>query len=651
MKSANITVITRQNLFLVFFSIIFFSLSVPFTYPGLDIDASWHEALVMAIDNHFVFGHDFIFNYGPLGYMNTGLLPKSVSPAVLVCSSIFELLNYLVIMRLAFNNAGKNWWIVAISAVIILVPWGFIADRSFTLFYFLLFWLLYAQQSRNTFGLILSVLLSVLIFFIKVNLSIVVYVVLYASLIYFCIARYFKLRTIIIIAALQITLTWSLSFLFHVDIPAYLGASLKIIDAYQDAMAVMVLSTKELLSLLFFETLILITAGLFILRSFQWQSVYLYLLVALSWFLIFKQAHTAIAHYNIFGFFLFMPPLAVLLYLFSADKHKKWAGRAFILILALQLAATQFIRFYMGGHTLKGYILTYPPNSVVHEMQKDYDPMHILDIIRLKNPGSYIKRLVQYNYNNNFKNIPARLPEDLLQKIGKASVDIVPYHISYLYFNQLNYNPRPVIQSYQANSAWLMKKNGEKYFSKTAPEFVLFKLEAFREQNPFWVETDLTKALLTNYRLIDTTFIDKDTFFVFQHQVNPKKLKTDTAKSITFKLDEDISLPVIDQPLVLTAEIKYSLKGKLARLFFQPPYLYCMVTYTDGKQENFRVIDKILKGGIFINPKVTTLEEAADFFLNQGKNNRKITKIRFWARYSSGFEEKFSGQIQTYTLP
>lgn len=656
MQSDKTVFFKSQNIFLLFFSLIFFSLSLPAGYAGFDIDASWHESLVMAIEKNFVFGRDFIFNYGPLGYLNTGLLPKTVSPIFPFGMALFTLLNYLIIIQLCFQKANKNWKIVAVSATFILIPWGFIADTSFTLFYFFLFWLLHAKNTHSSAGLLLALILSVLIFYIKVNLSIIVYLLFYASLVYFWLAKIFTFRTAIISIALQIALTYSFSFLLNVDILDYLGASLKIIDAYQDAMAVMLLDTKDFLILLAFEGLILLVVLLFIWKiTFKsgniWKNLlnnlYLYLLIALAWFLCFKQAHTAVGAYNVFGFFLFMPPLAVLLYLFTPESGKIWAGQTFIVILCLQLLGTQFIRFQMGGHSLKGYLLSYPPHSVAQKIEaKSFNISHLADILLQKNPYNYVKRLVTYNYDDNFKNPPVVLPKDLLEKVGNASIDVVPYQISHLFFSRLNYNPRPVIQSYQANSGWLMKKNGDKYLSKTAPEFVLYRMDAFREQNPFWVETDLSEALLRNYQLTDTTLIQKDTFYIFQKNKTVKPLIIKELQNISFKLNEDISIPKSQNPIRFSANITYSLKGKLVRLIFQPPYLYCLVTYENGKQENFRVIDKILKGGVFINQKITTQAEASNFFLNKGVDNQRVIKIRFWAKYTSGFEDSFEGKFK-----
>jgi len=58
------------------------------------------------------------------------------------------------------------------------------------------------------------------------------------------------------------------------------------------------------------------------------------------------------------------------------------------------------------------------------------------------------------------------------------------------------------------------------------------------------------------------------------------------------------------------------------------------------------VINKILLGGVLINQKVTTQIEACNFFLNKGVDNQRVTKIRFWTKYTSGFEESFEATFK-----
>ncbi|MDZ7933962.1 MAG: hypothetical protein U5M51_03110 [Emticicia sp.] len=96
----------------------------------------------------------------------------------------------------------------------------------------------------------------------------------------------------------------------------------------------------------------------------------------------------------------------------------------------------------------------------------------IIDNLRTK---SYI--LPEYFKDISKKNTPHYnfiYPKEVLDIIGNKTVDLVPNETSEIYLNNLNYNPRPIIQSYQAYNAYLDKKNQEKYLSATALQFCHF---------------------------------------------------------------------------------------------------------------------------------------------------------------------------------
>lgn len=609
----------QQNLFLVFFGVVYFTCAVPVTYAGIGLDASWQEALILAINKKLIFGREFVFNYGPLGYLNFRLLPEGISPIIIIFLDLFSILNIAVFLKLCFEKADKNWKWVAAFALVIWFPWGFFADISFTFFYFFIFWILYTKQTKNIAGLLLALILSVLIFYIKVNLSLIVYALFYGVLVYFGVRKAFKIKTLVLIFFSQVLLTYALSGLLKVDILAYIGSSIEIINAYQDAMATVILEKNELLSLLVFEALIVLVLVVVILRQIQWFSsqIMLYFFVAIAGFLNFKQAHTAVSHPNIFGFFLFMPPLAALLYVFSPNQTKKIAGYAFVAVLVFQILGTQLLRFYMGGGSLKGYQQTFQMPNL--------------------NPIRYFQLAIEHDFEKNFENAPLQLPKSIKDKIGNQTVDFVQNDLAYVFFNKLNYNPRPVIQTYQANSASLADRNGEKYDSKDAPDFVFFKLEPFREQNPFWMDGKVNLALIKRYNVSDTLVIQQDTLLLFQKSKSAKPLNISPFKIDKFELNKDYAIP--DNQLVwMNCDIEYSFLGKLCRLFFQPPYLFCEVTYQDGHKENFRAIDKILKGGVLVNRKITTQKELATFYNTQGAGNQKITSVKFWAKYPWGFK-------------
>jgi hypothetical protein len=638
----------KQNLFFLFFSLLFFSTSLPYIYASVGIDPSWTESLVLAINQGFVFGKDFIFNYGPLGYLNTLLLPEGVSPWLMFFFHFFVLANYLFIIKLSFDKLRKEWWKAAIVSVVIFLPWGFFADITFTLFYLMLFWLLYVHQTRNTIGLLVAEILAVLIFYIKVNLSLIAYTVFTGSLIYFAFSKRITWRTGLIVLVFLLVLTYAFAGFLNVSLPDYLGASLKIIDAYQDGQAVNILTNKELILILGFEGLIVLVVLIHLIKNRVWfrENIYLYLLVALAWFLCFKQAHTAVAHYNVFGFFLFLPVLAVLVFLF-ADRFNG-SGRLLVTVLIIQLVATQFIRLSYTQYSPKNYLLFFFPDIVAHEVKETQNSIKLLKTISQKNPLNYLQRLFSYDYEENFRsehlNDIRLLPAHIRAKIGDKSVDILPWEISYVFLNRLNYNPRPIIQTYQANSDWLAEVNENKFTSASAPDYVLANIHDYREQNPFWMDKGAYLALRENYSLTDTVEMPEETYFLFEKQ---KSGAIDYQKMTPRKglWDSQIEIPETGD-LYLHANIEYSIPGKVARLLFQPPYLRCLVTYRDGTEESFRIPPPILKGGILVSERVVNNDDF-NRFVQRLSGNKKLERVKFWSTMGWGFKKEFDYHFET----
>ncbi|WP_341226532.1 hypothetical protein [uncultured Arcticibacterium sp.] len=639
----------KQKLFYLIFGFLFFSIAEPFGYAGIDIDPSWTESLVMAINQNFTFGTDFIFNYGPLGFLNTALLPEKISPWVLFLFHSFLLLNYLMIIKLSFLKMGDKWWQAAIVAVSILLPWGFFADVTFTLFYLMLFWLLYVQQTKSTLGLILAVVLAVLIFYIKVNLSLIAYTVLLLSVLYFYFVKIISWKAALLTLVSLILFTASFSLLLNVSIPDYLAASLKIIDAYQDGQAVNILKIKELGLLLILEFIILAIVLLYIFKNLAFfvDNLYLYIISALAWFLCFKQAHTATGHYNVFGFFLFLPVLAVLIFLFA--KHFKGGARMVFTVLFLQVISTQFIRLAITNYNLKEYALFYFPNSIATEAKENKNVFVLFNTLKAKSPYNYFSKFYNYDYQKNFQqeeiNKIRILPQDIRDKIGNASIDIMPWEISYIFFNQFTYNPRPIIQTYQANSDWLAEKNEEKYKGSTAPDFVLANIHDYREQNPLWMDKGAYLALRRNYSLGDTIIMPHEKLFLFEKETNVSMPDYQEIEKKQGLLGIEISIPETSDGLIyLNADVHYSFFGKIARLFFQPPYLRCKVIYQDQTEDYFRIPPPILKGGILASEKVTSENDFLRF-ATEG-TNKKIKSLTFWSKYTWGFESNFDYSLE-----
>jgi hypothetical protein len=607
---------TYQRIFLAFFALLAFALISPINYATAGLDQSWTQAILLLTQQGKTFGQDLIFTYGPLGYLSFKLPPEHASVIPILLIDGIAIGHFVFLLTLAFERfPGKKWIYPAIIGLIILLPWGVFADLSFTYFYFFIFWMLFAYYRGKTNGTWAALLIVILLFFIKVNISLIVYSLFVFNSIILGLTRKITwklvgLQNLALIAGIFLS-----SIYLHVNLFNYLAYTIPLIDGYQDSMATIIISTSGLIGLLFVEFLIIgvFFWQIFVLKTSFKHNFYLYFLLAIILFLGFKQAHTAISNPNLFGFFLLIPMVNGLLFLFSDRKYTARISGGFVLVLAINLLATQYIRYADGNYSAQGYLSTFRPVNI--------------------NPIHYFEKLFGYQYAKNFDEKPLQLPEKIKTKIGQQTVDILHNDVSYIFFNKLNYNPRPIIQTYSAFSPELMKVNGEKYAGQTAPEFVFFKLDQFREQNPFWADTDVNFELLNRYAVHEQFTVGQDTLLLLQKTQSLHVNQRYVFSLPHIKQDQYIPIPQKNEPYRMIANLEYSIWGKICRFIFQPPYMYCTVYYSDGTQKEYRVIDKILKGGVIVNKRVVTQQELATFYTHKGEKNTNVKGIKFHTRF------------------
>jgi hypothetical protein len=454
-------------------------------------------------------------------------------------------------------------------------------------------------------------------FFIKVNLGLIVVLLFEISLIYLVLTKHIKWSFFFLLTFSLISFIFILSKYLLVDIPNYLEYSIELIDGYQDAMSTIILSKNEFLAIAILEivSFLLFARVFYLMRKSATQMALLWILSGCIYFLNFKQAHTAISTLNLYGFFLLIPFQSVLIYLFSPIEFKNIIAKYIIALILFQTISIQFLVIIDKDYSYQKYIKSLPKISY--------------------NPISYIEKLSSYKYENNFKNSPQQLPAKIKKQIGDGSIDFLQSKVDYIYFNQLNYRPRPVVQSYSAYTPKLIHLNGERFRSDAGPQFVLFQLDHFREQNPFWSDSEVNLELLKRYDLIENFTVGKDSLLLFKKSTTIKNIEVKSLHK-TIELNKKILIPK-GQVVVFYGEIDYSFWAKLARLFFQPPYLYCRVTYENGTEKSFRVIKPILKGGILVNKKVNSHKELGNYYASKGDLNENVISLEFYSKFNSGF--------------
>ena len=227
------------NWFLHFLYIACCLIIFPYTMhnrPQGGLDPSWAIAINLAIKNNFVWGKDFIFSYGPLGYLSTGLCEYTSKVFITIFYCAIWLNASIIIYKIQFSSRNKkplNLFFTFLCAISL--RYFIVFDLSTTLLFSCIFWLLYSLQKESLLAGLLAVTISVFMFFIKIDTGFVIN--LFMMLFYLYQSLYSSKRVhFLFLLLINYLVLYLLCFILHVDIVGYLSAGFHIINAYNDAM-------------------------------------------------------------------------------------------------------------------------------------------------------------------------------------------------------------------------------------------------------------------------------------------------------------------------------------------------------------------------------------------------------------------------------
>jgi len=603
-------------------SYIVFFLCCIFIYPleiiknaTAGLDGSWGLSINLAIKNHLIWGKGYVFSYGPLGYLATGI-GEYVNHIPIYFFSLGLYLNLCVIFHKIFQST-KTYKVVNLIVLILffLSIHNFIYREAST--YLLLscvFWLSYSIKNDDLTSSIIATLISILMFFIKMDTGIIINFFMLLFFIYQCL--YSKQRKYYpIIWVVNYLLLCFFSYLLPIDLPNYLLANLHVINSYNDAMYV----TNSLISIIVSIVVLscffclLIQNYTQIVKSPSKIIITMFLMMVL--FILFK--HGFVRHE---GFTFINPPipLAILfIFIYFINPENIFFADTLIYFLIPISLIYSLLHSIENINKNDGKLYTYKINilnSVSHLVfHKIYTPP------------------ISKSSGKNFDTIPLILSDKFKNEIGNGSVDIIPHLVSTIFFNHLNYNPRPGIQSYANYDNFLDSLGYSKYLSATAPDYLIYCAEnkgidaAIDNRNPFFDEPKTKIAMLQRYSIIDS----------FGNQLLLKRRDSIKIVSISKPIksqgsfNQPITIPQVNDLQIMSIKTKYSFLGKLIRFLYQPPSLGVTLTLNNGKQYTFKAIKPNLEEGVLVNMFVMSNKDAVNLFNGNYDSIPKVSNICF----------------------
>lgn len=209
-----------------------------------------------------------------------------------------------------------------------------------------------------------------------------------------------------------------------------------------------------------------------------------------------------------------------------------------------------------------------------------------------------------------------RLPDTICQRIGKSRTDIYPWDYSIIPANDLNWQARPVIQSYASYTPWLDELNARHITSDKAPDFFLWDTDKTTSDfNGGNVESINNRYLLNNEPRFLLQFIRNyapDTatsgMMLFKKRSHPLVIKRTSTEIQELSWNTWVDVPDNPESLqMLELHIRPRILRRIKSFVYKDEMFHILYQTEDGSIYKYRIVPKNAETGIWINPFVYSM--------------------------------------------
>jgi hypothetical protein len=589
-------------------------------YPEYNLEGSWIMACNYAFARGLVFGRDFIFTYGPLGFLSTRN-PQFVSIGWFLIADLFMVGGVFWFVR-RYVISGPTSFLIAFCSVF------FLRSSNYSQVMFVLF-IIYnlvniKNNCRSYFGLWYAAASGVLLFFIKLNYGLV-------SLFFMGITALLLVRRPRLLAAyagVLIVVFPLLCYLLHVDFFAYISNGIREITPFDEAGYRRIdPHTREFCSavVLGFVCLAFAVRHLWLCVKQRRVHQLLYgMTIALAYLLMYKNGFTRSDDQHHIYFFsgipLFFLAIAML------EEHITNAAAKLLVVAVI--------------------IITGANMSL---MQIDNDPHRVIPYLKAYlSPGLYLSGV----FHSSPPSYPRALPPDVRARLGNATTDVLDWQSDLLAGDSINYDPRPLCQSFMAYTHELDSINAAHFFREDRPRYILAQKFSIDSRYYFWDESYTSALIHLNYdydRAFSTdgsdpfktskaeNFIPRTDYLLLSEKNGVHRYPIfQLIETRAVKITDTVDLHLPDTAAIyMTADIEYDWKGRLRRMCYQVPAITVTLFYEDTVQQ-YRAVVPILKSPVLINKAVIDATDLKNFYTGNLARNRTIKAFVF-TPVTSGF--------------
>ena len=571
--------------YLVYSVFIIIAFQLHTSFPELNLDPSWIKALSYATKQHLVWGKDIIFTYGPWHMVST----RAYDPQFYCTLLLSQIYVWLAFGWFFFSNY-KNilLYFFLITCAFLNLP----IDTIFFAIAFVFFLKSLSEDIRNRIILCLFLLLSGFITLSKMSyLPMYLGLMLLADIYQIIKYRKFPLYTICISASF--VSFWMLSGHEVSDLPIFLNNIKPIISAYSESM-----------------------------QANKGVAVF-YIVSSINFVLILNLLYGAIKKGN-FGEYRssISSKLSFLIILIAVIFYQYLTIKAASMRLddghsSIAFASSLFIIVFL---------LLYPKQPIVSSakdlstIQKCIIVTNIILLLFLSQPERLL--LTPGNLNKKYNNTQQELAKIAKTKLGdlklediKGSVDSYPWDIAELLALNLNYSPRPILQTYSSFSLELQNKDLAHLQGNNAPQSLFFRIEDIDERFPTTTLGPSLLEILKDYRFKAKTGLG---LFLERRKIPLNaKLVSENEVHIKNVFSDHVMLPKADENTIriISIDMNLTILGHILKILSKTPQIGMDVVTNDSTYSS-RLIAPAAKAGFMISPVIKNQDETYTLFEN-----------------------------------
>lgn len=574
---------------------------------GRFLDQSWALALAHFMKGRAQAGTDYVFTYGPLGYLAVPLFFPGLFGLKYVWALVVAAASAVVLVRFATRIPSRALQVVWLWLVLAILPRS---ELQMVVVLVVMALLHVLEQAWSHRRLALTAAL-----FATVGLVKFTFLLLGTGLVVilaFAAPREARRRVASRLIPLFVSFlggVWLAAGQSLRNVPLYLARSYEIASGYSAAMSLDGTSTPRAAALTVGS--FVLPGALLVVPEVSTSRKYLsgVAMVGLGLFLSWKEGFVRQDPTHVGIFFGYAALGTVMLRTLDErpDAPTRLLSGAFLLLGAL--SSVSVLRSINRETATRFFALSAREEQAARSLETLWSPL------TYEARAEAVWRSEQMKW---------ALPK-VRARVGGAPLDVMTVDQQVLLYNGLNFHPRPVFQSYTAYTPALALLNGEFFRGPDRPRYVLMRWLSIDTRFPADDDAVALVEVLRRYRPV----LSERDYLLFERLPNGPMSDARGETVLQKRLPFDERLPLSLDPkdtYTLSVRLEPTIAGRIRRFLFRGPRLDFLLEQAGGRRHRYELVSDLASVPFLLSPLFEGNFEVPKIYSGNG---RVVAAIRF----------------------